>query len=372
MKLEREIKDARFIFAKDEHSYQEVLDDMETATRIVVATYNISSKEPEEDGDLYLIDYLKKASPTADIKVFSNIPNRYGRYYYTPNKNSPRTRAKRSIRTYLTRLCPEEIGSNVSVFFSFANHGKIIMTENIAYIGSENFSEESKDNIEVGFIIKEPEFIGFLFSEVVPLLEVNSYPYYVIPLLAEVKEQIEEAVRGLRVELDAQVDSTHDRGGWVHYFDSLEQKTFDHLSKTLTNAKITYNEVHDEIAAIADGDEYVLDSVEGIRDNLNQLSRLIEDQMEMESIKELMRFNRTDYANALVQDDGEAYDDNLEDCIDRASELAEQELCDLCAEARIDLDQLLEYIANYQTEVQIIIDLLISYAQKVNPAIDNT
>ena len=36
------------------------------------------------------------------------------------------------------------------------------MTNNIAYIGSSNFSEESEDNFEYGFISKDADFIEFL------------------------------------------------------------------------------------------------------------------------------------------------------------------------------------------------------------------
>lgn len=38
-------------------------------------------------------------------------------------------------------------------------YAKIVGTENIVYIGSANFSNESKNNIESGLIIEDKEFI---------------------------------------------------------------------------------------------------------------------------------------------------------------------------------------------------------------------
>ena len=42
------------------------------------------------------------------------------------------------------------------------------MTNNIAYIGLSNFSEESADNFESGFISKDADFIEFLEEEIFP------------------------------------------------------------------------------------------------------------------------------------------------------------------------------------------------------------
>ena len=75
----------------------------------------------------------------------------------------------------MTKLKPEDIGGKVSVFFNFDNHGKIIMTNNVAYIGSSNFSEESKKNIEFGFIARDVGFIRFL-QDILTDIEKNSLP----------------------------------------------------------------------------------------------------------------------------------------------------------------------------------------------------
>lgn len=62
-------------------------------------------------------------------------------------------------------------------FIFFSNHAKIIMTDNIAYVGSSNFSEESADNFESGFISRDVDFIKFLQEEVFPWIIDSSSEY---------------------------------------------------------------------------------------------------------------------------------------------------------------------------------------------------
>lgn len=51
------------------------------------------------------------------------------------------------------------------------------MTDNIAYLGSSNFSEESADNFESGFISRDVDFIEFLQEEVFPWIIDSSSEY---------------------------------------------------------------------------------------------------------------------------------------------------------------------------------------------------
>ena len=51
------------------------------------------------------------------------------------------------------------------------------MTDNIAYVGSSNFSEESVDNFESGFISRDVDFIEFLQEEVFPWIIDSSSEY---------------------------------------------------------------------------------------------------------------------------------------------------------------------------------------------------
>ena len=50
-------------------------------------------------------------------------------------------------------------------YFNVHNYAKIIGTEDIVHIGSANFSNESADNIEMGILIEDRDFISKLYSE---------------------------------------------------------------------------------------------------------------------------------------------------------------------------------------------------------------
>ena len=71
---------------------------------------------------------------------------------------------------------PEKTAEKAEVYFCFSNHAKIVMTNNIAYIGLSNFSEESADNFESGFISKDADFIEFLEEEIFPWIMPSVIP----------------------------------------------------------------------------------------------------------------------------------------------------------------------------------------------------
>ena len=85
---------------------------------------------------------------------------------------------KHNIEVYLKKLNPESFPTAFSISFNFFNHAKIIGTENIVYIGSANFSNESKQNIETGVIIEDSAFIARLYDEFFEYIKGNSTPYF--------------------------------------------------------------------------------------------------------------------------------------------------------------------------------------------------
>jgi phosphatidylserine/phosphatidylglycerophosphate/cardiolipin synthase-like enzyme len=226
MKREFETINSKFIFTKDEFGFQEVLSEMETAKQITIVTYNISEKQTD------LLNCLRNASDTAEIKIITNIPKRWENYY----GQNYRDIAQKKIAIYMTNLQPEDIGKNVSVFFNFNNHGKIIMTENVVYVGSSNFSEESKRNIEFGFIVRDPDFIQFLLSEIIPEVEKQSIPYFeydFMSLLLEANMAL-SILFSLNNELYDQIYYLHDDiDGELFYYnnseDSLSRDTLERI-----------------------------------------------------------------------------------------------------------------------------------------------
>lgn len=161
------IENAKFVMSKDELTYAEVIEDFKNASEIHILTYNISRDKSN------LLEELKKCDEDTEICIVSNIPGRWEKYFGEWYKN----KARKNILLYKSRLSPEKIAEKAEVYFCFSNHAKIVMTNNIAYIGSSNFSEESADNFESGFISKDADFIEFLEEEIFPWIIESSSEY---------------------------------------------------------------------------------------------------------------------------------------------------------------------------------------------------
>lgn len=58
-------------------------------------------------------------------------------------------------------------------FFNFENHGKLILTNNIVYWNSANFSDESVRNYECGTLSTDKKFIEYIHNILFP--EIISY-----------------------------------------------------------------------------------------------------------------------------------------------------------------------------------------------------
>lgn len=105
------------------------------------------------------MEQIKKLGEDVDVQIITNIPSRFETYYSSAAGEAMRSRAKHNIEVYLKKLNPESFPTAFSISFNFFNHAKIIGTENIVYIGSANFSNESKQNIETGVIIEDSAFV---------------------------------------------------------------------------------------------------------------------------------------------------------------------------------------------------------------------
>ncbi len=163
-----------FVLGSGELNYQAVLDDFPNAKQVRIMTYNISAKNYRND----LINELKTLDETVDVMIITNIPSRMQNYYNTPAGDAYRKKYRSSYEIYLEKLNPENYPSNPFVAFNFSNHAKIIGTENIIYIGSANYSDESRNNIESGTIIRDKEFIQKIYNEVFPKIIEESTPYF--------------------------------------------------------------------------------------------------------------------------------------------------------------------------------------------------
>lgn len=157
MGYEYKINNVDLKISKDELGYQEVLDDFGNAQIIRIITYNITNSSKD-----ILFEKLSELKGV-DIQFITNIPSRFEWYATSKKGDYLRKTAQSNIEIYLDKLNPKKY-DNIVPFFNFNNHAKIIGTENIVYIGSQNFSVASKNNYEAGIITRDKEFIKNLYD----------------------------------------------------------------------------------------------------------------------------------------------------------------------------------------------------------------
>lgn len=155
------------VLSKGEDGYSEVIEDFKNASSITIVTFNISPKRN------YLLNKLHELSAEKEVTIITKIPSRLGWYW----NESIKTTTLEQMETYCSRLDPNKFTCHLSTFFNFENHAKIIMTENIAYIGSQNFSDESKNNFESGIIIRDVEVIKQIKNQMIKEILDASIPY---------------------------------------------------------------------------------------------------------------------------------------------------------------------------------------------------
>lgn len=372
MKKEFALQQAKFIYSNKELGYQEVLNEFHNAKYITIITYNISEKQHR------LLDHLKTVPESTVITIITNIPNRWDAYYGV----NYRELAKKKIGIYMSKLKPNLFGENASVFFNFDNHGKIVMTDTVVYVGSSNYSEESENNSEFGFISRDAGFIEFLENELLPTVKADAVPYYEYDYtsLALEANMALAAIFNINNQLHEETYALHDDldGEWFYYIDNedtLDSKTLEAINEVLGSSNKIASDIYDAVSDVTDSNDADLDQINDIYERLLDLSKTAEKYIETEEIYELANFGYNDFINDLLQTDYamEAYEDNLENCIEQASERASLTLFDLCMVAKDPIDNLLETIKGYQDVLSELVDRFSQYGiKKVNKSIDNT
>ena len=364
--------DAKFVYSKNELGYQEVLDNFEMASEITIITYNISEKKNA------LVSALRKAGEHCVVNIITNIPSRWETYY----GDTFRDKARRKINLYLLKLKPESLGINSTVFFDFSNHGKIIMTDCIVYIGSANYSEESANNTEFGFISRDKEFIDYINSEVLPDVQASAIPYYeynYTALLLEARVAL-SAVYNIKNELYEEVYRLHDDvdGEWYYYVEheaTLTVSTLDKVVQIVNEACKVASDIYDAIDTITNGDEDETITANDVYEDLLYLCSRIEEVRSFDTLIELSEFVSEEYINHLLQEEYamEAYEDNLENCIESASDEAMSVVCDLTQAAKEDINDLIEKVQKFcEIYSSFIENLRGRKIKKISPEIDNT
>jgi len=168
------------VLSQGVYGFKPVIDDFGNAKYINIVTYNIKSYEDSE-----LLSMIKSIPLDVPVNLVLNIPKKS---LGTPD-------ASKQVYWYLKTLERHKF-NDLNIFFNFSNHAKLIMTNNKAYIGSQNFSDTSTNKLELGIIVDNVNNVDRINRMIFETIKYNSIRYatsdYVIKM-----EEIHEVMKGL-------------------------------------------------------------------------------------------------------------------------------------------------------------------------------
>lgn len=361
----------RFISNDNDLNYREVLDDFKNAKIIRIITYNISKNQRSD----MLLEALKDTN--ADIQFITNVPSRMDEYYNTPAGKNMRYVARKNIQIYVSKLNPANFGNQFIPLFNVKNHAKLIGTENIIYIGSANYSNESANNVEAGVLIEDKKFIQKVYTKFFDNIKKGSLSYY---------EENFSAFRLFVLALKAKFE--------CHYHKMMENLYTNYKGSKYTVADSVFMDVSDLDALYRDLDE--LDSVCIAADNTydesneeynDALERLkgIFDRISVDWLKDIISEGGTLYqlvtfdvekeTNDILQNEYsfEAYDEYLDNCVEKAMNSASEMYSARRDAFEYDAEDFLVEIQNILYALDMAIQFTTKWkVSKINPEIDNT
>lgn len=336
------ITSGEVVVGKDFLNYQEVLDDFCNAKYVRILTYNISKNGYRNE----LMDALKSLTPDVDVKIISNIPSRMPSYYNCAAGESMKKRYRQNFTAYLERLNPENFKSNPEVSFNFSNHAKIIATDNILYIGSANYSDESQDNIESGTLIRDKSAIKRIFDEVFPAIMDESTPYF---------EDDFNIFRLFVISMEGKFKK------WLTWFDNeLTWKNAAGIRGLYEYFKFDVDDlecIHMDIEELLELRNLIENTYSETDEEYNGLVDKITEVMKRIDIEWMSDFTLTDSdfynfvvydsdtrTDELIQENPDAYDENLDTCVEEAMNKAREEYLDMKSDLEEDIFYLRDQI----------------------------
>lgn len=372
MKIEKSVSNCKFVYTINECGYDEVIEQFPTSKEIYIMTYNISSNRNE------LMNALNGSGEDCKVYIISNIPQRFGSYFSPQARQSARNR----INLYMRTLSPENFESRVMPYFNFNNHSKIILSDKNVYVGSANYSIESRENYESGFVSYDKEFIAFLKEEVFKLTIDNSEPYFnnlfarfnililnIYTQLFNLNTKFEENFyhyeeRGY-ADVEIRVYNTdYGRCG-------VDAADLEDLTSLLYEVKEILNKFEEDyIYEYETPDEDVLNIIENFDTNIIDNSI---DLIEIDSyIYDVCRYNYEAECDSFINEYSmEAYDEYVDSFTEQAADVAMSKFTELAESAETDINQLMTNMATILENINRLTEDIVSLSEQ-NPNIDNT
>ena len=151
--------------------------------------------------------------------------------------------------------------------------------------------------------------------------------------------------------------------------------TLDNIVQIVSEACNVSSSIYDAIDTITNGDEDETIVANDAYEDLLALCSRIEEVRNFDTLIELSEFDSEEYINQQLQEEYamEAYEDNLENCIESASGEAMSVIWDLTQAAKEDIDELIEEVQKFCEMYSLFIENLREREiKKVSPKIDNT
>lgn len=363
--LRREVAftQAKFVMTKGELGYGEVLENFATAEFIYIVTYNISKR------DEALLEKLKKTSEETEIKVYTNIPSRFNEY----TQQWASRNARSLINIYVAKLNPEKFNEKFKSYFVFNNHAKVIMTNNIAYIGSANYSSESANNFEAGVIIEDEQAILQIKDIIEEEIESNAESYYaydMLPLvflareIEEIRTILRESIWG-SWEFNGIEQGEYYKGANI-YLDKKVVEAFGHFQKELEK---TVSFLIREIESNSSKRELTNAEEELIEKLANLKVFICESEIDQEVI-EFLEFDESGYIDDLMQENiiyitEDVLNDYVQDFTQQAFEIKDE----YATNAR---DGFIAFDTFLMQAAQAMMDRVDELRRIINERIDNT
>ncbi len=311
------------VFTHKECGYQEVLETFDDAFWIDVVTYNLSS----HDGRL--LKMLRDLPKHVDVRIITNLPNRFPRYH----REHFRSKLKTMLANYRALLDPERFAAQTASFFNVSNHSKIVMTDKLAYIGSANFSSESADHYECGVLFKSQNVIERIRECIVDQIVEFSAPHDLSQiaeakfLVLRVRNQLKELVLSLKEGFYAPLD---DMGEGPEAFRWQDAEISEDL---LAQFSGFIDEVENGLAAYEDHPQLAILTTLIDGGELSAMRALVEDQE-----SPLVKVAQWDFAASIDKHFQkyvyEAYDEKVDRYMEIANNDADEERTALLAEAK--------------------------------------
>ncbi|OOM79673.1 hypothetical protein CLPUN_16230 [Clostridium puniceum] len=353
-------ENVKLVMTRDEFGYSEVLETLDSAKFVRIITYNIS-KESDT-----LLNKLEEFSENKDVIIVTNIPGRFEKYTSTYAKG----RAKKTIDNYIEKLNPETYDASIKIFFNFGNHSKIIMTNTMAYIGSANFSDESKNNNECGVLIKDERIVNEINSVFVQMQIDEAIPYYSSEY-TKIFVMITNLLTQAEIYYEDYYWSFFEDSGHPHRYKGDVYRRFNaDLSPILVEKIESFSyEIEEVISDLNDSEIY-----EDIFGELDlRICEEIREWFGVDSELEVFsRFDVQDKTEELFQEyqlngDYENIDEYAQMACDDANQI-QFDLIDEIYQTSLDgmavLKRLNEFLSNLLKELE--------YKKEVNKAVDNT